>query len=299
MRISLNGVLMSSRFASGGLRLLVATCLVLTCATAGLAAPQAQDEPQAEGEPQAEEAATPTTPSYAFNGLVFGDVYGVPSHHMPEAEGSAGAWIRRIYLTFDTELNDHLFGRFRVELNQSGEFESYSFKGDFKGDFKDVYMGVRIREQRVLFGLSFTPTFDLVEQTWGLRYLEKTPLDLQKVASRHTGIAAQGPLNQSGTLRYRAMIGAGLNFGNEAGDGSKFMLALTWLPTPAWTVDVYGDYEFLEGPTDRSTWQGFVAYKVESGRVGFLYSNQDRQEDPPLSLPPSLGCGSSPTSSAL
>jgi len=252
----------------------VATCFVLTCATSGFATPQE------EGAPQAEEAATSTTPSFTFNGLVFGDIYGVPSHHLPEADGSAGAWIRRIYLTADTEINDYLFGRFRVEINQSGEFESYSFHGDFK----DVYLGVEIREQRVLFGLSFTPTFDLVEQTWGLRYLEKTPLDLQKVASRHTGISAQGPLNQSGTLRYRAMIGAGINFGNESGDGSKFMLALTWLPTPAWTVDLYGDYEFLEGPTDRSTWQGFVAYKVDSGRFGFLYSNQDRQEDPPLEL---------------
>jgi len=48
------------------------------------------------------------------------------------------------------------------------------------------------------------------------------------VASCDTAISAKGPLNTSGSLGYRAMLGAGLEFGNETGDGRKLMGALTW-----------------------------------------------------------------------
>jgi hypothetical protein len=68
-------------------------------------------------------------------------------------------------------------------------------------------------------------------------------MDLQGVASRDTGLSAQGPLNAADTISYRAMVGAGLNFGNETGDGRKFMGALTWQPSPRWTFDLYADYE--------------------------------------------------------
>jgi len=269
--------------------MLAAAYWVFAGAGTALAVPQAETKLQAvtefqgESEPQAEDEAQPEErrfPTFSIGGLLFGDVYGVTSHHLPDAEGSFGAWIRRGYLTFDTELSERWFGRVRFELNQSGEFESYSFEVDFK----DLYLGVKIHEQRLLFGLSPSRAFDLVEQTWGLRYLEKTPLDLQGVASRDIGISAEGPLNDSGSLCYRAMIGSGLEFGNEAGDGRKFMLALTWLPSAAWIVDLYADYERLEGPADRSTLQAFLAYEVAKGRVGLLYSNQDRQDDPPLEV---------------
>ena len=50
---------------------------------------------------------------------------------------------------------------------------------------------------RVLFGLSPTPTLDLIESIWGFRYLARTPMDLQGVASRDT---VKGPLNAARTL---------------------------------------------------------------------------------------------------
>jgi hypothetical protein len=136
----------------------------------------------------------------------------------------------------------------------------------------------------VIFGLSPPPTFDLIEEIWGLRYLVRTPMDLQGVASRDTGVAAKGPLNDGGTLSYRAMVGAGLEFGNESGDGRKWMGALAWTPSPRWTFDLYLDFEKLAGPRDRTTFQVFVAYQTDPLRWGFQYSNQDRQEDPRLEL---------------
>ncbi len=217
---------------------------------------------------------------WSFGGLAFGDLYTIPSHHSESGDGASGAVLRRLYLTLDGEFGEDWFARFRTETNQSGEFETYTFETEFK----DLHVGKRIGDHTVIVGLSPTPTFDLIESIWGRRYLMRTPMDLQGVASRDTGITARGPLNADGTLLYRAMVGAGIEFGNESGDGRKWMAAMTWKPAPAWTFDAYLDFEKLVGPTDRTTWQVFAAYEAEGFRWGAQYSNQDRQQDPALEL---------------
>jgi hypothetical protein len=78
-----------------------------------------------------------------------------------------------------------------------------------------------------VFGLSPTLTFGLIESIWGARYLMRTPMDLQGVASRDTGIAVRGPIGDS-QFSYRLMGGTGAEFGAEAGDGRKWMAALNW-----------------------------------------------------------------------
>ena len=216
----------------------------------------------------------------SIGGLAFGDLYHVVSHHTEEGEGATGAVLRRAYLTFDGDFSEALFGRLRFEANQSGAFETYTFTIDFK----DLYLGWNVGRQRLLFGLSPTPTFDLLESIWGLRYLARTPLDLQGEPSRDTGISAKGPLNTAGTLSYRAMLGAGTNFGNESGDGRKWMGALTWQPSTPWTLEAYIDYERSPDSTDHRTLQGFVAYQTDTLRWSLLYSHRDQQDDPPLKL---------------
>lgn len=219
-------------------------------------------------------------PDLSFGGLAFGDLYYVQSHHSAEGDGARGAVVRRLYLTLDADFGATWFARLRTETNQSGEFETYSFETDFK----DLHVGRRFGRHTLRMGLAPTPTFDLIESIWGLRYLVRTPLDLQGVASRDTGIAAQGPLNGDETLLYRVMLGAGLEFGTESDDARKRMAALTWKPAPSWTLDLYLDYEGLAGPVDRTTWQVFAGYETEALRAGLQYSNQSREEDAPLEL---------------
>ena len=261
-------MVLSQRRYEGGNEQRLGGGLILTSVVAGLcwipwAAAQAEEERP-----------------FRIGGLLFGDVYHVVSHHTEEGGGATGLVLRRGYLTFDADLSTKWFGRLRFEVNQAGEFETYTFDVDFK----DLYGGREFGRHRVLFGLSPTPTFDLIESIWGLRYLARTPMDLQGVASRDTGISAKGPLNATGTLGYRAMVGAGLEFGNESGDGRKWMGALAWTPSSRWTFDLYLDFEKLAGPRDRTTFQVFAGYRTDSLRWGFQYSNQDRQDDPRLQL---------------
>ena len=104
-----------------------------------------------------------------------------------------------------------------------------------------------------MVGLSPTLTFDLIESVWGARYLMRTPMDLQGVASRDIGISFKGPLSSGGRWSYRAMLCTGIEFGAESGDG-------------------------------RTTVQLFAGDKTDTRRWGVQYSYQDRQEDPRLEL---------------
>ncbi len=224
--------------------------------------------------------ADPELPAFTLGGLLFGDFYSVPSNHLPEGDGAAGLVIRRGYLTLDADFTDNWFGRARIELNQSGKFETYTYMVRFK----DLYTGWNISRQKLIVGLSPTPTFDLIEQIWGFRYLVRTPMDLQGVASRDTGISLKGPLNASGSFSYRSMVSAPVEFGNDSDDSTRLMGALTWRPAPGWAIDLYLDQQWGNSPANRSTYQVFAGYETETLAWGAQYSNQDRQEDPPLKL---------------
>jgi hypothetical protein len=213
-------------------------------------------------------------------GLLFGDLYTIPGHHTTVGDGASGFVLRRGYLTANFTLGDAWQGRARIEVNQDGEFETYSFDTRLK----DLYLARKLGRQDFVIGLSPTLTYDLIESTWGARYLMRTPLDLQGVPSRDTGITLKGPLGHNGRLGYRAMYGSGLEYANQGGGGDKLMGALTWSLPSGVQVDLYVDHEKRAGITDRNTWQVFAGQKTDSLRWGLQYSHQDRQDDPKLEL---------------
>jgi len=124
-------------------------------------------------------AATSERPAFSAGGLLFGDFYYIPANHLQSGEDAAGVVVRRGYFTLDADFSENWFGRARLELNQSGEFETY----DFTVQVKDLYTGWKLGRQRLLLGLSPTPTFDLIESIWDFRYLARTPMDLQGAPS--------------------------------------------------------------------------------------------------------------------
>jgi hypothetical protein len=211
---------------------------------------------------------------FSAGGLLFGDLYHVTNHHLPEGDGATGAVLRRGYLTFNAKYGDGWFGRLRFEVNQSGEFETY----DFEVDFKDLHIGYKFEHHQVVFGLQPTLTFDVIESVWSLRYLMRTPADLQGVPSRDTGISFKGRLNES--FSYRFMVGAGADFGAESGDGNSTMAALNWKLTDNWMLDFYIDAERKPGPNDTASAQVFAGYQSDDLRFGAQYLYRDRESQP-------------------
>jgi hypothetical protein len=218
--------------------------------------------------------------SYKLKGLVFGDVYYVDTHHLPEANDIWGAVMRRAYFTFDTKFAKNWFTRVRFETNQNGDYQVYSFETDIK----DLFIGYKAKKYKIVLGLSPTKTFDLIEDIWGARYLARTPMDMQGSPSREWGLSVDGILWDKIGLRYRSMVSFEMDLGSETGEGFRVQAAVSWHPDKVWTLDLFTDYDQVEGEGIRNTYQFFLGYQKEKIRWGAQYSYQNRRDEKGINL---------------
>jgi hypothetical protein len=218
-----------------------------------------------------------------ISGCMFGDYYYISSNHNEHLEGRNGFWLRRVYLTYDQELSDTFSARLRLEMaHPDGLGKSADKAVPF---IKDAYLSWKTGNHQVLLGISSTPTWSVVEKTWGYRSVEKTPQDLQKFGNpRDFGIAMKGKLDSAGKFKYHLMLGNGNSNKSENDKGKKVMLSVGFYPTKSVIVEIYGDWVDKPGDTDWTTLQAFVAYKAKKMRLGFQYAHQTRKGDTDLKL---------------
>lgn len=210
-----------------------------------------------------------------ISGYMFGDYYYVAANHDEVREGKNGFWFRRIYFTYDHGLSENFSIRFRIEMNSAGNFTSNNKLEPF---VKDAYLKWKHSRHTIIFGLSSTPTWDVIEKIWGYRAVEKTPLDLQKFgSSRDFGLAFKGSLDSQNRVNYHFMIANGSGTGTENNEGKKLLFSLGAKFTDNFFVEGYADFEERPGRTNRYTLQGFVAYQREDFRLGVQLAHQTRQ----------------------
>ena len=206
--------------------------------------------------------------------LFFGDAYWVSEHHDAAADGASGMWLRRFFFTVDQKLSDTISARLRLEGNSQGNFSSST---DITPFLKDAYLRYTKGRQALTIGLSPTPTFDAVEKNWGYRSVEKTLLDLQRIAgTRDFGISLQGSFDEGKKVRYNAQIGNGAGTRDEVNEGKKASLAVGFYPDGGWVFELYGDVEDRPDSTDRTTYRLFGGIERTWGRVGVEAGRQSR-----------------------
>ncbi len=209
-----------------------------------------------------------------ISGLVFGDAYWFASDHDPAVEGQNGFWIRRIYLTFDQKISDEFAARLRLEMNQPGDFTS----SKMEPFVKDAWLRWTRGRHRVVLGISPTPTWEVLEKTWGYRAVEKTPLDLQKMgSSRDFGIAVLGRFGEGERFGYHVMLANGSGTGSETNEGKKLLAAFQFYPAEEWFFEIYADVENRPAQTDRTTYQLFGAHQGQDLRWGIHLARQKRE----------------------
>ena len=206
-----------------------------------------------------------------ISGLVYSDYYYFFSNHQKALEGMNGFWFRRIYFTYDYRLNKSFSLRIRTEAASSGNFLSEKITPFIK----DMYLRWNFSGQSLYAGISPTPSFNMVEKAWGYRSVEKTPLDLYKMASsRDTGIALKGKFLH-GKFFYHLMLANGEGNKSEDKREKKIYAALGLSPVKGLYIEVYGDYAKGSVPEgDITTLQGFFSYSFSRGALGFLYAKQ-------------------------
>lgn len=207
-----------------------------------------------------------------INGYMFGEYYYVINHHNAYIENRHGFWLRRIYFTYNNELTDDIKMRLRLEMNSPGDFASSARLTPF---VKDAYLSIKLSKQNVMLGLIATPTWKNIEDFWGYRAVEKTPLDLQQMgSSRDLGIGLTGDLNKGKTISYSILFGNGSSIRGETDKGKKVYASLTFNLVNGLFLEVYGDFEAMSNDRSYYVYQGFAGYKGKWGRIGAMYARR-------------------------
>jgi len=228
--------------------------------------------PPAQSAPAPKPAAA--APAWKISGYVIGDYYYFASSHDAKFDSQNGFWLRRGYFTYDHTLGDGFSSRLRLEMNSTGDLTN----AKLTPFVKDAYLKWTRGAHAVVMGMSATPTFEYIESFWGYRFIEKTPLDLQRWdGSRDLGIAAQGTLDAAKTVNYHVMFANGSDTGSEVNKNKTVRAALSVRAKSGFAVEGYADWQDQPVDADRNTAQVFVGYRQASGRVGAQYSQQTRR----------------------
>jgi len=160
-----------------------------------------------------------------------------------------------------------------------------SNEGDFTSKIaiipfvKDAWLKYKLDKIQFILGISPTPTFAVIENIWGYRTVEKTPLDLQRMASsRDFGLSVKGKFDDKGIIKYHAMLSNGSSNKQEIDKGKSVMISLGLYPLKEWVFEIYGDYADKNGDTDWYTWQAFLGYVTKQFQAGIQYADQTREK---------------------
>lgn len=219
----------------------------------------------------------PSLAQSQIKGYMFGEYYSVLKHHDANIDGKHGFWFRRIYFTYNGQLTEKIKMRLRLEMNSPGDFTSSSTLTAY---VKDAYLSAKLGSHDLMFGIVSTPTFGFnLENHWGYRHLEKTPLDLYKMASsRDFGIGMKGNLDKKKMVSYFLFFGNGASNKGETDSNKKYYGALAFKPVEGLIIEVYGDYEPKPNNRTYFTYQGFAGYGGEWGRIGIQYARRHYNE---------------------
>jgi hypothetical protein len=204
-----------------------------------------------------------------FSGLIFGDYYYAFKNHDAAVVNNNGFWLRRIYFTYDNNLTDTFAMRFRLEVNSPGDFKTSTTLIPF---VKDAYLSAKIGKHTLMLGLISTPLYDNLDDYWGYRPMEKTPIDLFKFGnSRELGVGFKGALDAKNKLTYTVIFGNGAGLKSETDRGKAVYGRLNFQPVPALFFELYADYTNLGNDSSVNIFQAFAGVKGKWGRSGLNF----------------------------
>ena len=217
-------------------------------------------------------AAPASTEAGKVSGYMFGDYYYVAA--ADDAAGTEkrnGTQFRRIYFTYDRDLDGDYSTRFRLEMKDAG----YGKSAKMVPFVKNAYLKRTnsIAGGDLYLGLSGTPTWSVSEKVWGYRSIEKTIMDLNGIgSSADLGVSLKA---KAGSLAYHVMLGNGPGQKPEQDNGKKLYGQVS---TTAGGLQLVGYADYNMQPADQTqlTLAGFAGKKSDGfhgGVEGFMRVN--------------------------
>ena len=202
----------------------------------------------------------------SWSAQAFFEHYYVASHSDTTNNRLNGFQFRRIYLTYNHQVDDRLSVRLRFEA-ANADFTARSVKAT--PFVKDAYLQWHQGSRMILFGIMPTPTFGLVEPSWGYRSVAKTPSDMHGFGkSRDFGIAIKGKI--ASRLGYHFMLGNGNANASEDDIYKKFFGSFNLPVGEKAIVEGYVESEQDDASITRLTLQFHMQFNLARFHIGTL-----------------------------
>ena len=210
---------------------------------------------------------------------VFGDYYVMMQSPVESQKDQHGFWIRRIYLTYDSNISDKIKARVRFEMHQDGKLAGNSATID--PFVKDAYVSYQfVPLHSITIGIQDSLTFNNIEKFWGYRHLEKTPFDLYKNrSSRDFAFTLKGNFDKGKKFGYALQFGNNSSNKDEADKYKQVSGQFSINPTGKLTFEFTGDYVKKSETKSSTLFQGFAGYQGGWGRIGLNYGVETLKED--------------------
>lgn len=237
-----------------------------------------------------------------FTGYIFGDYYYNVSRDADISKlknvvnggekDVNGFNIRRIYLTYDNDINCCFTSRFRFEM-----YDKENLTDGRLGVFvKDAYVKWKgfIMGHDLTIGIQPTPAYEISEKAWGYRPIEKTIMDLRGiVGSRDFGITLSGKFDEEGNYGYSLMYANGSGVKLETNKFKRYYALLYLKPFKNFQTTLYADLNGKANINDPNstlkpaatianntlTYAMFMGYAVKDkysvGLEGYMQSTQN------------------------
>src|SRR5262249_31503319 len=242
------------------------------------------------------QTAAPTAPDYPrgrISGYMMGDYYynpaGNPSHGyiagadtgQVQIDGSGkvitkdlnGLQFRRLYLQLDNDLSARYSTRVRLEADG----KSLTSDGKLGVNVKALYVQAKsvLPRMDVYAGLVSVPFFDVTEEFWAYRSIEKVLPDFRGYSpSADMGVQVKGSFDADKVFGYNVLLGngTGQKVENNRQKRVSGSLPVRWKD---WHFEPYVDYENIFGGNDRFTWRTMLGYDTPyHGAAGWVVTNQ-------------------------
>jgi opacity protein-like surface antigen len=210
----------------------------------------------------------------AISALAFGDYYFQLKNNNAAIEKQNGFWLRRIYLTYDSDLSDKLKARVRLEIQSPGNFPTATAL--LNPYLKDSYLSYQFLPlHKITLGIQGCLSFDNIDKWYGYRHVEKTMWDLYKVrSSREFGLTLSGSFDTTKKFNYSVQFGNNSGYKNEIDKYKEIGVDFTLNLTPQLIIEINGDRATVSATKTDSQYQAFAGYQGDWGRVGVNYGNE-------------------------
>jgi hypothetical protein len=183
--------------------------------------------------------------------------------------------LRRIYFTYDDEISEQFITRFRIEMDNGGSVDSKinPFVKDAWLKWKNVFQG-----SDLIFGIQPTTAYEISENAWGYRSLEKTIMDLRGVIpSRDLGVAMRGKIDDGGQFNYWLMVANGNGNKNLPKDKHRRYSATFHVkPMENFQMTLTGDYRDQAAIPNPATPGATMGNGIFTGALFAGYSEPDK-----------------------